>query len=360
MALGTITTDDGFTISSNAETDEELTAALAKPPEAAASADDRETPRGEAAAVSTDSGSVETAAPVAEKKPDGRTREGRKQSIQAEIDDLTNRRAKTQQEFDDTQARLAQARADLAALDARRTGASGDASRTATSRSDGAATARTPASDDPEPEFEQFLNEPDAATAYHRALARWEGRQESRRQFQAESAARQEHERMQAFVAETTAKQRTALQKIADAAKTNPTLIETISPLYEKLQPAAYWVLQGKPEQITGATVIADCILDSDNPDALLLRLSEDSAEFDRIASLPVHLAHREMGRLEGALTAAVAAQRPKPIVASAAPPPTKPLGGAPVVRASQEPPGDDASDAEHDAYWKKYRKAVR
>lgn len=328
MALAEIKTDDGFSVSSTDSTEDELRATIAQMDEAEAAEKGKRSER-TTITETTESGEG--------KAVDKRTREGKRQSIQAEIDEFTSKRAEAQRAYEATQKELEKAKAALTALEAVRGNGHAAAAAAATS----AETSSTVPDDDPEPQFEQFLNEADASTAYYRAIAKWEGRKQAKAYFAAQQEISRRQSAFDALVTQTTSKQEAAKQKLTEVAKTNPKIWEQIAPLEQKLQPAAYAVANN--ETVTSRHAIADCILDSERPDLLLLRFVEQPDELERISALPVHLAHREMGKLEATLIAAASGPASKPIVASAAPPPTKPLGGAPRVAV----PEDEARENE-------------
>ncbi len=336
--ISTITTDDGWSVTSQGTPDEiraHLAVTDAKPD--GSESDALPTESVDAAAdehpAAGSTGGEDTAATnVPPKKLDKRTRDGKKQSIQDEINTLTAQKSQTERDIADTANRLAELQSALARAERDRAASAAPALPPQRHGS-------VPApADDPEPTFDQFLNEADSVTAYNKAVARWAGRQEAQKHFQALQA------QTDARLAETAfkARQEACASKVLAASQADPTYAGKID--------ARLWGLRSivqlqAGEVPTGATAIADAILDSDNPDRLLLALSEQRSEFDRIAALHPMLASREMGRFESRLTAASHGPASSPIVASAAPPPTKPLGGAPRM----PPPSDDDDDTDVD-----------
>lgn len=84
--------------------------------------------------------------------------------------------------------------------------------------------------------------------------------------------------------------------------------------------------------------------------------------EAQRLAALPPDSALREFGQIIARLTPAAAplVSGPAPTVkSSVAKPPIRPERGSAQV-GSDEPPGEDASDAEHEAYWGPRRAKLR
>jgi len=329
-AYQTVTTTDGLEISSNGESLDQMEAALTAPVSTDTPTDDADESEADATGE----------APKADAtKVDKRTREGRKQSIQAEIDALTNRRGETQREVDATQARLAQAKAELADL---------ERLRPVAPSGNGTAHASTEAPADPEPQFDQFINEADAATAYYRAVAAWNGRNEARKLFEqqrAESHTRSLQQRTFDEQARTLSLIQTN-QGVTDATE----FLKRINPdVLQKATPAS---LMPAGSRVSGYNAIGDSVLASSHPDRILLHFTEQPAEFARIAQLPPHLALREMGILEGTLRAAAASDGPASRAKfSSASPPTKPLGGPPVVSADDREDFEDLSPDSVDKY---------
>jgi hypothetical protein len=249
-------------------------------------------------------------------KPDRRSREGKAKSIQAEIDRDVARREAAKREADAEEARLQ-------ALREQQT-----------------APAATTEEDDPEPTADQFADAANPWEAHQRALARWDARQE----FKAQEAKRQQA----LAAAEQTRAAETSLSTFETTLKAEvgdiPTFLGKVGHLTNQLVPFAR-LPQG--EAPTGYTAIADSIVVSSIPGKLLLHFDAHREDFDRIGKLPPNVALREVGILEGRLGVAVASHGPTSprFVGSAAPPPTKPLGGSPSVR-DESDDDDDLSEA--------------
>lgn len=137
--------------------------------------------------------------------------------------------------------------------------------------------------------------------------------------------------------------------KIDAAIATAPDFLETLSEDILNLQPSDS-LPTGTPATVYHA--LADEIIDADNPVALMQHLSDHPDDFQRLATLPTRRAlERALARLDATLTAAAPSTGPaRPVAISHAKPPVRPVeSSAPV---SDRPPGDDASDDEHYAYY--------
>lgn len=273
------------------------------------------------------------AAPVdAGAKP--RTREGKAKSIQAEIDRDVARRETAKREADAEESRLAAIRARSTADTAgdaaanRRVGVDGDS--------------------DPEPTLESCGND---ENKFLRDYGKWEMREAAREVLAKRDAARQREESA-----------RTANEQVESALAAFSTTLDTnvgkdkradflkqVDPIAQQLVPYGSLPPGQHP---TGLTAIADSIIASSIPEKLLLHFTANPAEFARIGALHPNQALREVGILEGKLSAAAAsvgpASRPK---ASAAPPPSKPIGGSPSVSVGDDEDDDDDSPEAMDRY---------
>lgn len=221
-----------------------------------------------------------------------RTKEGRKQSIQREIDDLVRQRADTQRERDRIAAEVADLERKKAAL-------------AAPAPSKAAAPAADP---DAEPQEDQF----ETYGQYVKAQARWEARQEikqARENYSKEAAARDK--------AEQARVQRTRHDDRVEAFKAT-------RPDFDDLMASAD-ALGLQPSE-----PMIQAILESEIGPQMMVHLAEHPDEYRRITSLPRPLmAYREMSKLEARLEAA--STGPAPVVSvSQAKPPLKPVGSAP------------------------------
>jgi len=256
----------------------------------------------------------------ADKTIDKRTREGKKLSIQQEIDELTTAKHSTRREVEAAQAELARLRAELAHVTGNGNGAK-------------PATATTPSYDgtdpnDPEPKLEQFANDPsgDPYTAWIMEKAA----HRARREF-----------RVQAFNAQQTAQQsqaETVYQTRMNALQDKVAKHEAADKDWRtKVDPEVASALQWSTP-VKAGTPLGELVMDSDNPVEYMIYFSEHKKEFQRITTLHPFLQGVAFGEIKGRL--AVASSRPdsKPQPISHAKAPIKPLGGSPVV-------SDDAED---------------
>jgi hypothetical protein len=103
-------------------------------------------------------------------------------------------------------------------------------------------------------------------------------------------------------------------------------------------------------QRVGPQNVIADELISSEHAPALMLHFTEHRDDLQRIASLrtPRDIA-REMAKLEARLDAATTATSPKPQV-SKANPPVRPVTGAPHTVDAE--PGPDASYEDFKRYW--------
>jgi len=296
--MADVTVQDGdFIVTSTGETEDAVRGALAGP------APESDAPAPEA---------VDTDAPEPEPEPDKpvetkpkRGAEARKQSIQAEIDDLTAKRHEARRAMEAEAAELQRLREELQRQQRQ---------------------AAAPAADgtDPEPTLDAY----DTYDAFVRAQAQWAARQvikETRQQElqrqQQELQAREQDQRV-----------RNWQQQWHEAKASNPEFEASIRPELLELKPWSALT----PDERKDATVynaIAEEVLRADNGPRLLQYLSEHfDTEFQRLASLqsPDDL-RWSMAKLQGRLDAASSigpASQPRPI--SSAKPPIKPMGSAP------------------------------
>ena len=263
------------------------------------------------------------------------SRETKARSIQAEIDRDVARRETAKREADAEESRLAQLRAERAR---------GDAVGAPTARS--AASAATASEDDPEPTLESCDND---ENKFLRAYSKWEMREAAREVLGKTEAKRREQEAV-------TAQQRSVETALATFSQNLDTAVgkdkreaflKQVDPVSSRLVPYGS-LAPGQP--VTGYTAIADSVIASSIPDKLLLHFVAHPDDFDRIGTLTPNAALREVGILEGSLRVTAASRGPasRPLVASAAPPPTKPLGGSPSVSsdAEDEDVDDDSPEA--------------
>lgn len=277
-----------------------------------------------AGADSGDAGSVDPGLATRTKpeKIDRRTLEGKRKSIQAEIDKDTARRHTAKAEADAEEARLAALRAERANFPSHR-----------------AEAPPSPAQNDPEPTIEQFKDQQDPYTAWMRAVSRWEGRQEFAKH---EQTRQQQHAQQQ---------REWQLQQRAN------TYVERMSPRMADPDFAAR--LQASPLAHTLATYalpagvrptpmndLIEEIIDSPFPDKLSEFFLDHPQDLQRLTTLNSRAElSRAIGRIESRLEAALPGPARTPAI-SHAKPPIKPVGTSPDVSVDDADDTEDLSEA--------------
>lgn len=238
-----------------------------------------------------------------------RSLEGRKQTIQDEINLLVRQRGETQRERDRIAQELASLRAEKARL-----------SPPQTPMPMSAATQPVPpASDDQEPTEEQFND----YASYVKAQARWQAR-EAIRAFQEETRQQQEAQSRQQW-------QRTRDQQFAERLSEAASRIPDFNVLVNR-------------EDIELSPPMVDAIKDSPVAAELMVHMAQYPDDAQRIAALHPVLAFGEMKKLEARLEFASGrsgSSTPTFTFKSQAKPPIRPVGSAPSRTV------DDASDLE-------------
>ena len=173
--------------------------------------------------------------------------------------------------------------------------------------------------------------------------ARWAARQE----FRALQAREQQQWATQQAERAMQTRASTFADRLDKATETDPELLADIAPEVLSLRPAMS-LRQG--EQPTGATAIADALLESDVPHMLMRHLSDHPDDLRRITALHPMLAMREIGRIEARLDTASSGPVPAPSV-SQAKPPIQPVGRSAAVPGGQRDPSQINSVAEWNAY---------
>jgi hypothetical protein len=200
-----------------------------------------------------------------------------------------------------------------------------------------------PASDD-EPVEASYSDYGEFVTA----KARWAARQELSVAIQ----AAHQHEQQTAQQQQQQHRADAFAKKMESGMPNDPEFLSTIQPEILNLRPAMS--LQ-KGEVPTGATAIADLLMDSDHPHSLMSYLSSHEDDFRRISALHPMLAMRELGRIEVGLDAAPNGSASPP-VSSQAQPPIKPVGSSSArTAATDRSPSDINSVAE----WEIARKRL-
>ena len=180
------------------------------------------------------------------------------------------------------------------------------------------------------------------------AKARWAAREElssavkvAHEQDQRADQQRQHEHRVSAFA-----------QKMDKGVDGNPGFLATVQPEILNLRPA---MSLKEGETPTGATAIADLLMDSEDPHSLMAYLSSHEDDFRRISALHPMLAMRELGRIEVGLDAAPNGSASPP-VSSQAQPPIRPVGSSSArTAATHRSPSDINSVAE----WRIARKKL-
>lgn len=232
--------------------------------------------------------------------------------------DATAKEAAAKRERDEAKAESAKLQARIAELEA----------RTAPKPELKAPAAQV---DDAEPTVDQF----DSYEKFVKAQARWEARQEIRQQEQSrqmhEVAQAREHQ-IRAVDQQFSERYQAILTKDPDfASKVDARLLNT---------PRAG--VLADPSKATFGNFLVEQVFQSEQPDALLLHLS-DPAVVQRLATLPPVQVIRELAKVElGAASPAGPALKVPAI--SHAKPPIKPVGSSPQVT-SDEPSEEDSDD---------------
>lgn len=322
MDIATVTDADGFTVSSNYETEADLRATLTPDVEP------------EPAAV------AEPETPVAP-KVDKRTREGRKQSVQQEIDALWAQKKTAERETLAETDRLATVRRELADLEAKRPAP--------------AAVVETPAAAPvTASDYQRYMAMP-AAPKNDGSFTNYDDYTAALAVFIADQ--RFEERTAAARIASSASMQaRTFHERLTAAEKSDPDWQTHVDPIFLQTKP----VSQLRPgERGDYRNGIAEVIVTSEHPVALMRYLTEHKHDPDiqRLSTLPPDQFFRQMGSLEARVTAAPPVPAaPRPVISQAKPLIKTVSGSAHVPSADDGPPGDDATDAQIDAHWAKVR----
>ena len=195
---------------------------------------------------------------------------------------------------------------------------------------------------DPEPHEKQFSEYGD----FIAAKARWAARQEVGAALQAA------HQHQQQSQQQGYAQQRAAqfAERVDALSVDDPEFLARIQPEILNLRPAMS--LQ-EGETPTGATAIADLLVDSENPHEMMEYLSSHEDDFRRISALHPMLAMRELGRIEVGLGAAPHGSAPTPVSSQAAPP-IQPVRSSATTSATTRSPADIQTVSEWEVARKK------
>lgn len=338
MNFASVTTD-GVTVESNTESEAQLRESLGVKEQPAVASDGvtDSAPKGDevvtdeadTAAKSADKSRVETAEQKAERERDEAGRFAKKDPAKR-ISHLTWEREEARREAARERERAAELERRLAALERGEKPAPKPAEAPA---------ARVADLKDPEPQESDYEDYGKFLSAH----ARWSARDELRQQ----QAAVQQREA--ATKREQAAQQRYAgyAERIEKAG--GDEFLSKLSPEVMSLRPISVLEAGERPGPLNA---LAEELLDSPYSAQLLQYFSEQPEELRRFGAL--HTARellRELGKLESRFDAAsTTGPAQKAPVISQAKPPVKPVTAAPVV--SDDPPGDDADDEAHRAYW--------
>jgi hypothetical protein len=184
--------------------------------------------------------------------------------------------------------------------------------------------------------------------AFVAAKARWAAREELSSAVQAAHQQEQHAAQQQQYEHRASA----FAKKMDEGVEGNPEFLATVQPEILNLRPA---MSLKEGERPTGATAIADLLMDSENPHSLMAYLSSHEDDFRRISALHPMLAMRELGRIEVGLDAAPNGSASPP-VSSQAQPPIRPVGSSSArTAATNRSPADINSVAE----WEVARKRL-
>lgn len=335
-------THEGFEVSSNTGTEDELRSQLGiEPPKEGAE--------------------PKEAMPSQARRPKDDPR-ARRQSIQSQIDTDTARRETAKKEADAEEARLTTLREE-----AKKFTATPRPQPIAQPQQQQVISQPKPKDydgtdpNDPEPTLAQFAQQDDPYTARLEARQDWSARKEVRKfQHQQQSAQRQgqavqHHEQRMSSLTE----------KLKAHELKEPDFKTKIDPEVAK---ALTWTIPDfqneKGEWVSGVgTPIGDLVMDSPNPAELMIYFSQNKAELSRIWQLHPFMQAAELGEIRGYLKGqakAAEAAQPKPKPVSKASAPIKALGDAPASMKPDDRPDEELSDDEHDARYGKMRRQYR
>jgi len=249
--------------------------------------------------------------------------EGRKQTIQEQINALVRERGEVTRETERGRAERAELQREIETLrQQKERAARGETDSRPSPPPDG----RDPGYDprDPEPQEGAFQD----YTQFQRALTGWAARVELRRERYGDQQRAQAAQRA-SWEAKRQESYSTRYQAFA---KANPTFEQEIN-----------------REDLLLAAPMVDAIKDSEVGPQMLLYLARNSHEIDRIAALHPVLAYGEMKKLEARLEGAHSGSPPPVAQHSKAPAPIKPVGNVASRQSDgNDIPGDEVDVDEH------------
>jgi len=286
--MADITTDDGFSISSNTETADAMHAAVAVPDDAA---EDSEDPKASEAGKPVDTSETlpSEPSPVSAVPPGTEKRRNRREDPQEAIKVAVAKEREAERRAQAAERERDELRARLAPPPPR-------------------AAPPTSGDDDPEPMYVQG-QAPDEFVRQH---SRWSARQEVKAVFKQRALEEQAAARQQADIVRS----QPFLAKMAEITVSDPTFATKLHPDVIALD-------------MRERTPITDAIIDSADPKAVLQYLSDHPQDFQRLATLHPYHAIREMARLEERLAAGPGSATAPPVLSNAKPP-IPALGGSP------------------------------
>lgn len=290
---------DGFIVHSNTGSKDQIIADIASGDNAMKKAEPVEAPAqvAEPAEPDADAQSASDAAKALNHRK--RSLEGRKQTIQDEINALVRQRGETQRERDRIAAELESLRSEkarIAQMQQQPAQPMRDAMQPVPA-----------ASDDQEPTEDQFQD----YASFVKAQARWQAR-EAVRAFQAELRANEEKQREAQWHFQ---RDQTFAERLNAARTANPEFDQLVNRDDIELSPP-----------------MIDVIKDSDIAPQLMLHLAHYPDDAQRIQSLHPMLAYGEMKKLEARLEVAMQSRTgpTSAVPVSKARPPIRPVGSAP------------------------------
>ncbi len=303
--METVTSHDGFTVTSQGETAEEMRAALAQPePTTEDPAPEPEPePEPKPAAV---------AKPAEPAKIDKSTRAGKKASIQQEIDALVGTKHHTEREVEAARTELQRLRSEQQQISQQRQEPA------------------KPQAPQTFPSYQEMLAKNADLTPEQWLDQRDEWRDNRKAQMEMARSSEERHfKKVQALNG-----------RIETIEVLEPGFWDTVKPYADRLVPAR----ELQPgQQPTAINAIADVVLDSDIPDKFLRHFRDNPADFQRLSTLHPVQVFREMGKLEKSLEAATSTgPASKAPVVSQANPPLKPVSGSPVISDDDGTPEGD------------------
>jgi hypothetical protein len=205
---------------------------------------------------------------------------------------------------------------------------------------------------DPEPDPHDLAKYP--AGEYDPRFLRDVGRYEARQEFQRQRAVEVQQQQAEHHLRTVEHGMSAYAAKMQQALPEGQleAFLKELPPAILNLRPSAVQAMIAPQAPLGPSNVVADCISDAENPVALMRHLKDHPAVFQRLLTLHPIQVFREMGRIEASLAAATPVTRsaPREPQVSRARPPVQRVESVPQM--SDAPPGDDASDEEHAAYY--------